>query len=759
MPRPYNGGTYTQVRTFTWNGNVMTSETNPETGTVSYDYDRAGRLVSRIDAKHQKRGFDYDQYGRMSAKRYYRCDANNNNCVEDTNARVDYYYDYNPYDASRSQNAVGRLAVMEFKTPGWVWGPTTTRYHYSYNEAGRVTNQWLQLQPTVDQAVRNVDIDATYTWDNEGRMTSQTGRWSGPVESYTYDSMGRLSTGGATHGPAGELLTFNSVTRTYNSLGQLTRMTKTGAMDIEYIYTAGQNNGRITRAKDYVTGEDVTYQYDSLNRLMHAETADSLWGTTYSYDGWGNLTSKGTAPTFSQTYDPALNMAVGSNPPSYVPTDYSNNYDIEDRPKRGLAELTRMLNGGLSGGSLGYDSSGKKVFWLGSDNNTTLCEIYFYSITGQRLAQFGCKIAIGDSGSNEWSVWMAKRRTHVGGQLTADTDYDVSTLQPTARDITTDRLGSIRARGTERYTYYPYGEIRTSTGTSSLYAALESPLRGYDSNAGRFDRPDPLGLGAVKMGDLGSWNRFAYVQGDPVNYVDPLGLDECDATGTGAGRPCPAIADGGGASTSSQLAYEEYVTQISTVTITPVVLILDPWGGQVTTALPDITVVMPFPMPAAEIENILLPTSQITITTSTSLVSSTVAAVWSEISYTGVVSSSPTGGDIPQTAITASGGGFGLLGVFGGTFNLGWVPSTGTICVGASGGIGTPGPTFGFGTLSTGPGVDVREVLSGVSVSVGGNLTPTLGGQFSVGLSGSGAGLSFGTPVASATVGYMRCTP
>jgi hypothetical protein len=58
-------------------------------------------------------------------------------------------------------------------------------------------------------------------------MTSLTGPSNGPVETYTYDAMGRLSTGGATYGPAGELLTFNGVTRTYNTLGQLTRMTKT----------------------------------------------------------------------------------------------------------------------------------------------------------------------------------------------------------------------------------------------------------------------------------------------------------------------------------------------------------------------------------------------------------------------------------------------------------------------------------------------------------------------------------------------------
>jgi len=38
--------------------------------------------------------------------------------------------------------------------------------------------------------------------------------------------------------------------------------------DTEYRFAAGQNNGRITQMKDWVSGEEVTYSYDSLNRLI-----------------------------------------------------------------------------------------------------------------------------------------------------------------------------------------------------------------------------------------------------------------------------------------------------------------------------------------------------------------------------------------------------------------------------------------------------------------------------------------------------------
>lgn len=45
---------------------------------------------------------------------------------------------------------------------------------------------------------------------------------------------------------------------------------------------------------DAVTGENVNYTYDSLNRLIAAATTGTTgvqWGDSYSYDGFGNLTS------------------------------------------------------------------------------------------------------------------------------------------------------------------------------------------------------------------------------------------------------------------------------------------------------------------------------------------------------------------------------------------------------------------------------------------------------------------------------------
>jgi YD repeat-containing protein len=62
-------------------------------------------------------------------------------------------------------------------------------------------------------------------------------------------------------------------------------------MNMQYNYSPNQNNGRIISSNDSVTGENVTYTYDALNRLSTA-TASGLWGQAYTYDGFGNLTGK-----------------------------------------------------------------------------------------------------------------------------------------------------------------------------------------------------------------------------------------------------------------------------------------------------------------------------------------------------------------------------------------------------------------------------------------------------------------------------------
>ena len=185
---------------------------------------------------------------------------------------------------------------------------------YSYNPAGRVTAQHADYENKIHS------FDAAYTWDNEGRMT---GINYGPQYTMTYDANGRLGgmsgsdlSASASYGVAGEMtgLTYGGYneTRTYNAMLQLTHMTVPGMMDMQYVYAAGANNGRITQSIDGIGGETVSYSYDKLNRLTAAGAANGTWGQAFTYDGFGNLTGKtataGSPPTLSASFDPLTNL-------------------------------------------------------------------------------------------------------------------------------------------------------------------------------------------------------------------------------------------------------------------------------------------------------------------------------------------------------------------------------------------------------------------------------------------------------------------
>src|SRR5258707_6765657 len=98
-------------------------------------------------------------------------------------------------------------------------------------------------------------------------------------------------------------------------MGQLTNV-HSGTFNITYNFSASQNNGKITSQVDTLTGEQVTYAYDSLTRLISAQ-AGSTWGQGFAYDPFGNLTDKtalaGSVPTMHIVPDASTNHLGGED--------------------------------------------------------------------------------------------------------------------------------------------------------------------------------------------------------------------------------------------------------------------------------------------------------------------------------------------------------------------------------------------------------------------------------------------------------------
>src|SRR5207249_3617059 len=120
-----------------------------------------------------------------------------------------------------------------------------------------------------------------------------------------------------------------------------------------------------------------------------------------------------------------------------------------------------------------------------------------------------------------------------------------------------DWLGSIRATSTlwnrtlvGETAWAPYGEsYRASSNPPTSFTGLrpdtapdlqDALYRSYSPVQGRWLSPDPAGLGAADLANPQSWNRYAYVNNNPLSLVDPSGLeclqtkgDTCDPFGPG----------------------------------------------------------------------------------------------------------------------------------------------------------------------------------------------------------------------------------
>lgn len=120
------------------------------------------------------------------------------------------------------------------------------------------------------------------------------------------------------------------------------------------------------------------------------------------------------------------------------------------------------------------------------------------------------------------------------------------------------RLSTTQARGVYGdVAYAPFGEQYAASGSNDpMFTGMDEdtsanvfdfPAREYGIQ-GRWPSPDPAGLDAVDPSNPQTWDRYAYVLNDPVDVVDPSGMEPCPPdTATSV---CVSAGDGGSSSTS-----------------------------------------------------------------------------------------------------------------------------------------------------------------------------------------------------------------
>ena len=479
---------------------------SPDTGTTNGTYDAAGNLKTSTDARGKVSTYAYDALNRVIGITF-----------SDTTPAIAFIYD----DITLGNFGKGRLTKFTDGT-----GNTT----FKYDLLGRP----IQKTQTTGTIIKTV----SYAYDSLGRMNSITYP-SGKVLTYGFDGQGRINSEALNgvnlvsaityqpFGPAKSWLWSGGPvqTRAFDLDGRQTSYPYTGAGTVNLTYDLGN------RIKNLSGTLAKAYGYDKLDRLA------TYSNQVYAYDATGNRSSHTVgATTYGYTY-PATSHRLAS---FTGPTARSYTYDAAGN----------ILTTG-SGFTFSYDARGRMT-------NITAGSVNQYGINalGQRLTKAGTgytgtlRFVYGDDGKllGEYDNTGALITEHVYLQ-----DTPIAVIKAAgAYLIQADHLNTPRAiLGASNALVWKwdsdaFGGTAANENPSVLgifnynprfpgqYYDKESALHynywrdSYNPKTGRYFQSDPIGL-------AGGINTYSYVDGNPVSFSDPLGLNPATAIGAGVG--------------------------------------------------------------------------------------------------------------------------------------------------------------------------------------------------------------------------------
>ena len=321
--------------------------------------------------------------------------------------------------------------------------------------------------------------------------------------------------------------------RDYNTDGDLTGITSGG--QTQYLYDDAR---RITQQNEVnPPGISHTYSYDLLDRLTTA-TGTGL-NQSWSYDANGNrLTETGSTPaTYTQALDSnRLTHINGSLTRTYT-YDTAGNILGDGHTLYTYNDAGRLSSATRYGQTTQYDYNALGQRVRKSNNNGV--RYFLYDDAGQLAGEYDANGQL-----IQETVWLG--------------NIPVATLRPAGSGVAvyyihTDHLNTPRriSRASDnqivwRWDNDPFGRHTANEdpdGDSQLFTfSLRYPgqyydeetglhynyFRDYDPVTGRYIQSDLIGLN-------GGLNTYAYVNGNPTVYVDPLGLETNVFMHAGAG--------------------------------------------------------------------------------------------------------------------------------------------------------------------------------------------------------------------------------
>jgi fibro-slime domain-containing protein/RHS repeat-associated protein len=341
--------------TWAYNGNRMTSSTDPLGDVTTYGYDTLGDQtsvtqphVAGANPKDFTTNYVYNDLGEVTETLYPdgsgmidAYDSQGNQLSEsDLSGHVSQSATYGP----------GGLAQTRSDTQG------TTQY--AYNDKGQpttLTDNGVVTTSTYDAAgnvltTSSGGTDATITYDHAGRSTHEqiTG---GVTVDYGYDyRKDWTSINVSTIGPIQRHLDADgrvtewdtpagTTTYTYDANGQLKSETDAGGAVINYGYDA---LGRQTSMTNTTTGATTSTTYDLAGRIATETQGGVTTSYTYYPDGRQQTVTVGTQ-TWSYTYTPT--SITVTDPLGHATTTAATPDGLQSRETRadGLATVTTYL--------------------------------------------------------------------------------------------------------------------------------------------------------------------------------------------------------------------------------------------------------------------------------------------------------------------------------------------------------------------------------------------------------------------------------
>ncbi len=468
--RQPSSAAYTTSYAYNTPGGWLSSVTSPGSVTTSYGYDHIGQTTTVTDPASNVTTYSYDFAGRKTktllpdgtatTATFDVAGRATSSARLDTNAAV---------LASRSAAYDPNANPVAFTDAR---GNTT---RYTYDATNKLTSE-VQPVTTTTSITTSFGYDAV---GNRTRFTDGRGNpfittyntWNLPesvVEPSTpafpnaadrtfttaYDAGGQVVTQTA---PGGV-----SVTNTYNTVGNLTGQTGTGADAATTARTFGYDTaGRLTSAS--APGGTDTFAYDDRGLLL--STTGPSGTSSFAYTSDGLMSSRtDAAGTTSYTYDAADRLKTVQDPATGTQLTLAYN---------SLSQPTTITYG--TGGNVrtyGYDHQHRLTSdSLATNGSTTIASIlYGYDPNGNETS----KITTGFAGaaSNTYTYDFANRLTSWNnGSGTAAYAYDASgnRTQSGSQTFAYNARNQLTTGGGSSYTYTPRGPLATvTTGSTTV---------------------------------------------------------------------------------------------------------------------------------------------------------------------------------------------------------------------------------------------------------------------------------------------------